>query len=217
MAAMAMALRVVVPPHPLLSHWLTVLRDVQTPQPLYATGMAELGRWLTYEAMRDWLPRRRVEISSEASLTSGEVVDAAIPLLALIALRAGLGLWQGGQTVLPAAQVGHLHVTDGAISMMALPEPLPQDCGVVLFWGELADPDPLLTVLDTLAAAGVQGARLRLITAIAAAPALQAIGERHGELTLHCAAIDPDLDQNGVISPGIGTVEPRLFGFNQSR
>jgi uracil phosphoribosyltransferase len=217
MAAMAMALRVVVPPHPLLSHWLTVLRDVQTPQPLYATAMGELGRWLTYEAMRDWLPRRRVEVNSEASPTSGEVVDASIPLLAVIALRAGLGLWQGGQTVLPAAQVGHLRVTDGGFSLFALPEPLPQDCGVVLFWGELADPEPLLQVLDSLAAAGVQGARLRLITAIASAPALQAIGERHGELTLHCAAIDPDLDQAGVIRPGIGSVDTRLFGFSQSR
>lgn len=214
---MAMALRVVVPPHPLLSHWLTVLRDVQTPQPLYATAMAELGRWLTYEAMRDWLPRRRVAINSDEAPTSGEVVDAAIPLLAVIAMRAGLGLWQGGQTVLPAAQVGHLHATADGISMLELPEPLPQDGGVVLFWGELGDPDPLLHVLDRLAGAGVQGARLRLITAIAAAPALQEIGERHGELTLHCAAIDPGLDANGKVSPGIGIVDTRLFGFHQSR
>ncbi|MGA0279595.1 MAG: uracil phosphoribosyltransferase, partial [Vulcanococcus sp.] len=51
---MSKTLRVVVPPHPLIGHWLTVLRDRETPQPLFATAMAELGRWLTYEAMRDW-------------------------------------------------------------------------------------------------------------------------------------------------------------------
>ena len=214
---MAMALRVVIPPHPLLSHWLTVLRDGQTPQPLYATAMAELGRWLTYEAMRDWLPRRQVEISTATALTRGEVVDAAVPLLAVIGLRAGLGLWQGGQSVLPAALVGHLSATADGLVTTALPEPLPQGCGVVLFWGELADPEPLLQVLDALATRGISGSRLRLITALAAAPALQHLGERHGELTLHCAAIDPDLDEQGTIGPGIGRVVTRLFGFDQSR
>jgi uracil phosphoribosyltransferase len=217
MAAMAMALRVVVPPHPLLSHWLTVLRDRQTPQPLYATAMAELGRWLTYEAMRDWLPRRQVEISTPTGPSSGEVVDAAVPLLAVVGLRAGLGLWQGGQTVLPAALVGHLSADADGLINAALPDPLPQGCGVVFFWGELAEPEPVLQVLNNLAERGISGPRLRLITALAAAPALHAIGERHGELTLHCAAIDPELDDQGAIRPGIGMIETRLFGFQQAR
>ena len=53
---MAMSLRVVVPPHPLIGHWLTMLRHRETPAALYATALQELGRWLTYEALRDWLP-----------------------------------------------------------------------------------------------------------------------------------------------------------------
>ena len=44
---MSKALRVVVPPHPLIGHWLTLLRDRDTPSALFATAMAELGRWLT--------------------------------------------------------------------------------------------------------------------------------------------------------------------------
>ena len=59
---MAMSLRVVVPPHPLIGHWLTMLRHRETPPALYATAMQELGRWLTYEALRDWLPHRREPI-----------------------------------------------------------------------------------------------------------------------------------------------------------
>ena len=47
---MAMSLRVVVPPHPLIGHWLTMLRHRETPAALYATALQELGRWLTYEA-----------------------------------------------------------------------------------------------------------------------------------------------------------------------
>jgi len=217
MAAMAMALRVVVPPHPLLSHWLTVLLDGQTPQPLYATALAELGRWLTYEAMRDWIPYQRVQVQTPLASTEGTVVEGSVPMLAVPMLRGGLTLWEGARPVLPAALVGHLSATPDGPVTAALPDPLPQGCGVVLFWGELAEPEPLLNVLDHLAARGISGPRLRLITALAAAPALHRIGEQHGELTLHCAAIDPDLDEQGAVRPGIGRIETRLFGFQQSR
>ena len=94
-----------------------------------------------------------------------------------------------------------------------LPDPLPAETGVVLFWGELAEPEPLLVVLDHLAAQGLRGQRLRLITTIAAAPSLKEIGERYGDLTLYCAAIDPDLDPDGHIRPGIGDLASRLLGF----
>ena len=53
---MSLQLRVYVPPHPLVKHWLGVARDEATPNVLFRSAMTELGRWLTYEAVRDWLP-----------------------------------------------------------------------------------------------------------------------------------------------------------------
>jgi uracil phosphoribosyltransferase len=213
MAAMAMALRVVVPPHPLIGHWLSVLRDQQTPPPLYATAMGELGRWLTYEALRDWLPHRPVALQTPLASCEGQVVDASVPLLALVCLRAGLGLWQGAQAVVPAAMVGHLRLAGERLIGLDLPDAVSASCGVLLFWPELAEPEPLLAVLDHLASLGVGGARLRLITAVAARPALHPVGERHGDLSLYCGAIDPDLDGQGRIVPGLGPIAERLFGF----
>ena len=49
---MAMSLKVIVPPHPLLKHWLSILREKNTPNILYSTGYEQLGKWLTYEALR---------------------------------------------------------------------------------------------------------------------------------------------------------------------
>ncbi|KAL7219307.1 hypothetical protein ACSBR2_012391 [Camellia fascicularis] len=46
---------VFVPPHPLVKHWVAVLRNEQTPCPIFKNAMAELGRLLMYEASRDWL------------------------------------------------------------------------------------------------------------------------------------------------------------------
>ena len=92
---MAMSLRVVVPPHPLIGHWLAMLRHQETPSALYATAMQELGRWLTYEALRDWLPHRQERVPTPVAETEGTVVEAGVPLVAIPTLPAGLELWQG--------------------------------------------------------------------------------------------------------------------------
>ena len=207
---MVMALRVVVPPHPLIGHWLGVLRDRHTPGSLYPSATAELGRWLTYEAVRDWLPHRRIQLESPLAAAEADVVDPAVPLLALPLLTAGLGLWQGGQTVLPSAQVLHLQESLGVITPPV--GPIPPRCGVLLFLAELGDGESLLQLLDDLSALGVSGDRLRVITSLASGPGLKAVGERHGSLTIYAAGIDPDLNEAGAIVPGIGDVRQRLFG-----
>jgi len=211
---MAMALRVVVPPHPLLNHWLLLLRDQQTPTPLYGTAMAELGRWLSYEALRDWIPTRELSVTTAMGVAQGQIVDASVPLLAVVAVPESLGLWQGGQQVLPSAQLGTLSCSDGTLQSVSLPTTIPERCGVLLYWSALAAPEPLIAVLDHLAALGVSGPRLRMITAVAAAPALHTIGEAHGALTIYTAAIDSELDEEGRIGPGIGSVGDRLLGFS---
>ncbi len=214
---MGMTLRVVVPPHPLIGHWLSVLRDSATPPALYATAMAELGRWLTYEALRDWLPHRRVPLTTPDGAAEGDVVDPEVPLLAVPLLRAGLGLWQGGQAVLPAAQVAHVGLARTAPSadpdwyLDALPAPLSERMGVLVFAPVVASGATLAGVLGRLQALGVSGKRLRVITALTASPGLKLLGERFPELTLYTGCIDADLNEAGAIVPGIGDPQVRLF------
>ncbi len=207
---MVMALRVVVPPHPLIGHWLGVLRDRETPPALYATATAELGRWLSYEALRDWLPHRRVPLDTPLASSEADIVDASVPLLALPLLTASLGLWQGAQSVLPSARIVHLWEQQGEVCGWG--PPIDARTGVLIFTAEVASGDLLIRLLDRLAEQGVSGDRLRVVTALASGPGLKALGERHGDLTVYSAGIDPDLNELGQIVPGIGAVAERLFG-----
>ncbi len=215
---MSMSLRVVVPPHPLIGHWLTLLRDRTTPAPLFATAMAELGRWLTYEALRDWLPHQRVTVDTPLASTEGQVVDGSIPLLAVPILRAGLGLWQGGQTVLPTARVAHMGLRREESSgeahcyLDSLPATIGDRVGVLVFDPMLATGGSLLQVLERLNEKGVNGDRLRVITALAASPGLARVGERFPSLTLYTGCIDPELDSAFRIVPGLGDAGDRLCG-----
>jgi uracil phosphoribosyltransferase len=215
MAGMAMSLRVVVPPHPLIANWLTLLRDRHTPDPLFATAMAELGRWLTYEAVRDWLPQRAVEVETPLSHSEGTIVDPEIPLLAVALLPAGLGLWQGGQPVLPGARVALLAPAAGGEgwALDTLPAAIGERVGVLVYAPVVASGLTLLAALERLRTLGVQGPRLRVITSVAAAPGLKLIGEQIADLTLYCSCIDAELDGEGRLLPGFGDPERRLHGI----
>ena len=214
---MASTLRVVVPPHPLVAHWLTVLRDGQTPSPLFATAMKELGRWLSYEAIRDWLPTQPVEVETPLQRCEGQVIDPSAPLLAVPVLRAGLGLWAGGQEVLPHARVAHMGIVRNEATAEAstyldrLPSRIGERVGVMVFDPMLATGGSLALVLRRLKELGVTGQRVRVITALAAAPGLKAVAEEFEDLTIYTGCIDAELNDQAYIVPGLGDAGDRLY------
>ena len=197
---MAKTLRVVVPPHPLIAHWLTMLRHEGTPPALFRTAMEELGRWLSYEAIRDWLPHRRDVIKTPLASTEGTVIETAVPLLAAPIFPGGLQLWEGARQVLPSAE----------LCLGGLPEAIEAQAGVVLLLDQIRQGDELIELLRRLEQLGVEAPRLRVITALTASPGLKQIGETYPEITIHTACIDADLDEQGRILPGIGDPLQRL-------
>ena len=197
---MAMSLRVVVPPHPLIGHWLTMLRHRETPPALYATAMQELGRWLTYEALRDWLPHRREPIPTANGDTEGLVVESRAPLLAMPVMPGGLELWQGGRQVLPEA----------SLCLNGVPDSIETNAGLVIFIDQITDGHAVLRLLQDLQQQGVSGNRIRLITALCANPGLKTLGEAVPDLTIYTTCIDEGLDAYGQAVPGIGDPLQRL-------
>lgn len=177
-----------------------MLRHAGTPPSLYRTAMEELGRWLTYEALRDWLPHRREEVQTVLQQTEGTVIETGVPLLAVPVLPGGLMLWEGARKVLPHAE----------LCLGGLPELIETNAGLVLLIDQISDAENLLPLMHELVAKGVESQRLRVISALTASPGLKRLGESFPELTIHAACIDAELNQNGQICPGIGNTSQRL-------
>jgi uracil phosphoribosyltransferase len=216
---MSMSLRVVVPPHPLIGHWLTLLRDGATPSPLFATAMAELGRWLTYESLRDWLPHRRVTVETPLGRSEGQVVDPEIPLLVIPVLREGLGLWQGGQSVLPSAQLAHVGIEPCGPEhkphwfLDDLPATIDPRSGVLVFLPCLASGSILLALLDRLQVEG--DAALAVLRTVDKLPKLGEAATRdllRDENGLAPAAIDTVFDFLALKAEVPGTLEAFFEG-----
>lgn len=75
--------QVYVPPHPLVKHWLAIMRNAATPSPMFHGAAAELGRILIYEAVRDFLPTVDLTVPTPLGVEAdATVVDPGRPIKA---------------------------------------------------------------------------------------------------------------------------------------
>lgn len=210
--------RVQVVDHPLVAHKLTALRDERTAPPTFRLLVDELVTLLAYEATRD-LTVDAVDIVTPVGPTTG--VELAAPrLLVVPVLRAGLGMLDGMQRLLPTAEVGFVGLVrnEETLQPTTYAERLPDDlsgrhCFVV---------DPMLATGGTLAATihflTRRGAARITAICLLAAPegcaALEAAVAGVGApVTVVTAAVDEHLNERGYIVPGLGDAGDRMYGL----
>lgn len=205
---------VFVPPHPLLKHWLAVVRSASTPPQLVRSALAELGRLLVYEAGRDWLPTLTGEVETPTGgVAEVEFVDPSQPVLCVPLLPAGLVLLEQAAALLPAQRTCHYGVTrEGAAFLDRLPASLSPADRVLITDAQLATGEELCACLDELLRRGAEVASIRVVACVAAPPALKRLSEEYPGLRLYVAIIDELVDDSGRIVPGIGDAAQRCFG-----
>lgn len=215
---MTLQMRIYVPPHPLIKHWLGVARDAGTPSALFRSAMTELGRWLTYEAIREWLPTTEVTIETPLSPCPATFINSEVPIAVVPILRAGLGLLDGAQSLLPLASVYHLGLVRNEETLQAsfylnrLPDQLNPQTRVLITDPMLATGGTILAAMEELVKRGVDPAFVRIISVVAAPPALQKLSVAYPGLNIYAAAIDEGLNERGFIVPGLGDAGDRTFG-----
>lgn len=201
--------------HPLITHKLTVLRDVRTPSPIFRQLVEELMTLLAYEGTRH-VRVSPVEIQTPVAVTTGVEISTPRPLIVPI-LRAGLGMLEGMVTLLPTAEVGFLGMARNEETLQPttyaerLPERLDgRQCFVL---------DPMLATGGSLIAAIEflfdRGATDVTAVCILASPeGLAAVETAFAgrEVSIVVAAVDERLNEHGYIVPGLGDAGDRLYG-----
>lgn len=209
---------VFVPPHPLIKHWVSVLRNEQTPSPIFRNAMAELGRLLMYEASRDWLPTVTGEIQSPMGIASVEFIDPREPVGVVPILRAGLALAEHASSVLPATKTYHLGISRDEVTLLPtvylnkLPDKFPEGSRVFLVDPMLATGGTIVAALGLLKERGLENQQIKVISAVAAPPALEKLNKKFPGLHVYTGIIDPTVNDKGFIIPGLGDAGDRSFG-----
>jgi uracil phosphoribosyltransferase len=211
-------MRIHVADHPLVAHKLTALRDKNTDSPTFRRLAEELVTLLAYEATRD-VRTAPVEIETPVAPAAGVRLSYPRPLVVPI-LRAGLGMLEGMQRLLPTAEVGFLGMIRDEETLQAstYAERLPDD----LAGRQCYILDPMLATGGTLASAIEFLVRRGAddITAICLLAAPEGIDrvERSTAgtaipVSLVTAGLDERLNDKGYIVPGLGDAGDRLYGL----
>jgi uracil phosphoribosyltransferase len=215
---MTLQLRVYVPDHPLIKHWLAVARDINTPSVLFKTAMTELGRWLTYEAIRNWLPTTEVTVQTPLTETAATFINPETNLAIIPILRAGLAMLDGAQTLLPLASTYHLGIVrneenlEPSCYLNKLPEKLAPDTRVLIVEPMIATGGTILVAMEELIKRGVEPSLVLIVSVLVAPPALRKLSELYPALNIYAATIDEGLNSKGYIVPGLGDAGDRSFG-----
>ncbi|WP_062462700.1 uracil phosphoribosyltransferase [Demequina soli] len=210
-------MRLHVADHPLIRHKVTVLRDKRTPSPTFRLLVDELVTLLAYEATRDV---RVVECEVETPLvaaTGTKIADPA-PIIVPI-LRAGLGMLDGMQRLIPSAEVGFLGLKrdEETLEAITYANRLPEDLTgrqVFLIDPMLATGGSLVAAIDYVLERGATD--VTCVCLLAAPEGIAHVQEKVGEradVSVVVAQVDERLNENGYIVPGLGDAGDRLYGI----
>ena len=204
---MAMSLKVIVPPHPLIKHWLSILREKNTPNILYSTGYEQLGKWLTYEALRNWMPYKKQIINSDNGDAVGFFIDNDYPIKVIAMLPEGLSLWFGSKEVIP----------NSTLSIGELPKTIESNEGVIFYSEQITTTSATLETLIKLKKLGVDSNRIILITAICSNKGLNEIAKLFPNQVIYTSCIDEEDEKTKLLVPGIGLPLLRLTTIFQDK
>lgn len=203
---------VVIVQHPLVQHYLTILRNKETPPHQFRPVMGEITGLLVYEATRTLALKRR-PVSTPLMQAPG--VELKREVLLVPVLRAGLGMLGPALRILPQARVGFIglkrneRTLEASTYQCSLPEDV-RFLEVLLLDPMLATGGSTVSAMELLAERGAR--QVRMVNLIAAPEGIRRVLNRFSDLTICTAAVDRRLNERGYILPGLGDAGDRLFG-----
>lgn len=205
--------KVIIMDHPLVQHKISLIRNKRTGTRDFRAIISEIAILECYESTRD-LKLEDIDIETPICKTTGKCL-AGKKLAIIPILRAGLGMVEGIQTMIPSAKIGHIGMYRDPETLnpveyyCKLPEDIDKrDVFVV---------DPMLatggSACDAIVALKEKGCRsIRFMCIIAAPEGLERLQREHPDVDIVVGALDEKLNDHGYIVPGLGDAGDRIFG-----
>lgn len=198
--------------HPLAAARLTIMRDARSENAAFRSALADLGAMLIYEACRE------LEVETFETVTPVDTATGTrlrTPPIIVPIIRAGLGMIDPALSMIPDAQVGFIGMARDENTHQPVPylEALPDDLSgqpVFLVDPMLATGGSLIHALNLLRDRGADD--ITCVCIVSAQPGVDKLTELQMPIRLVTAAIDPELNEDAYIVPGLGDAGDRLYG-----
>lgn len=200
--------------HPLILHKLSLMRDVGCDKVQFKALLHELSLLMGYELTRG-LPVTLREIETPLQKMQAPVIDGKKAVIVPI-LRAGMGMAEGLEALMPAARIGHIglyrdHDTKQPVEYL-VKLPSPEGRTFILVDPMLATGNSARYALDVLIRHGVDLSQIRFMALVAAPEGVKVLLTHYPQIPVYVAALDSHLNENAYIVPGLGDAGDRMFG-----
>lgn len=199
--------------HPLIEIKLTKMRDAKSDHTTFRKNLNEIGSLMVYEILRDYKPKTKKVKTPTGATANGKDFDKEIVIVPI--LRAGLGMVQGIEQLVPQARVGHIGLyrdeeTYEAHEYFYKIPAVAKDSYVMVV-------DPMLatgaSAIDAIARLKKDGFKnIQLVCLVGAPEGVKAVEQAHPDVNIHLAALDDKLNDKKYIIPGLGDAGDRIFG-----
>ncbi len=201
--------------HPLVEHHLCTVRDKDTRSSEFRAAIGRLAVLVGVHATQD-LPLAPVKVQTPITEADCQRLSVRVELVPI--LRAGLGMVEPLQGLLPDAAVWHLGLyrNEETAEPVGYYDKLPSknapNVALVL--------DPMLAtggsvelVIQRLISWGVP--EIRVLSIIASQVGVDRVARDFPGVKIYVAAIDPELNSQSFIVPGLGDAGDRIFDTPQ--
>ena len=199
--------------HPLIQHKLGILRDKNTSTKDFRELVKEISMLMAFEATHN-LPLKDKEIETPICKATVKMLDgediAIVPIL-----RAGLGMVDGIQALVPNVKVGHIGLYRDPETHLPVEYYCKLPCDIAS--REVFVLDPMLATGGSAAAAidfikAKGGEKIIFMCLIAAPEGIDVLHKAHPDVDIFIAAKDSHLNEHAYIVPGLGDAGDRLYG-----
>ncbi len=204
--------KVVIINHPLIEHKLAIIRNKMTDTKTFRENVNEIGSLVTYEITRD-LATRTIEVETPITKTKCQTLAKEVVIVPI--LRAGLGMVDGIQTVIPTAKIGHIGLYRDERTLLPveyyvkLPDNI-EASTILVVDPMLATGGSAIVAINHIKARG--GKDIRFVGLVGCPEGIKALSAAHPDVDIFLVKEDERLNEKGYIVPGLGDCGDRLFG-----
>lgn len=198
--------------HPLIKHKLTIMRKKETGTKDFRQNLDEIGGLMVYEVTRD-LPLNEISIETPLCQTTGYEMAKDVVIVPI--LRAGLGVVNGIQNLIPTARIAHIGMYRDEETLEPHPyfEKYPSnmnEAAVIIVDPMLATGGSSVAAIDMVKKQGATS--IKLVCLVGAPEGVKVVEEAHPDVDIYLASLDDHLNEKGYIVPGLGDAGDRIFG-----
>ncbi len=198
--------------HPLITHKLTQMRKKDTKTKDFKQNLDEIAGLMAYEVCRD-LPLKPVTV--QTPVAECQTYELLNEIVLIPILRAGLGLVNGINDLIPTAKVGFIGLYRDEETLVPheyfakFPSNLKDAINLVLD-PMLATGGSAIAAIDMIKKRGAKS--IKLVCLVGAPEGVKAVEKAHPDVDIYLAALDDHLNEKGYIVPGLGDAGDRIFG-----